>query len=271
MRKANHVLIILAFLALLCTACSSQENAPGTLQFYANGGDKIRQGMLTKDRWALTFEHFYVTVANATAYQSDPPYDPIYAADLIRYATSIVLDGTHTIDLAMGDAPALVGEILDAPPGTYDAVSWQMAPAMDGAASGYSIVMTGKAEKAGKTVDFNIKLDWEGGYQCGEYFVRSADIMAEKRGLLESGGTTTQEMTFVAEVCFGDGNSPATDVLNRSALGFDPLAALAQGGVLDIDLAGLEQELPADAYAMLNEALTELGHVGEGRCYYLVP
>ncbi|MDF1514449.1 MAG: DUF4382 domain-containing protein, partial [Anaerolineae bacterium] len=70
---------------------------------------------------------------------------------------------------------------------------------------------------------------------------------------------------------FGDGAYPANGILNRMAMGFEPLAALAEGGMVDVDLAELEQHLSPDDYALLMGAVPELGKVGDGRCYYGAP
>ena len=261
----------LAILACALAGCGGQRSGPGKLQFYASGGDMARQGLLSKDGWQLTFDHLYVTVTGVTAYQTDPPYDPIYSADIIRYKVSTALDGTYTVDLAAGSAegPAvLVGEDPDAPAGAYNAISWRMAPAPAGDAAGYSMVMIGRAQKDGQAIDLAIQLDWKGGYQCGDFFVHGAGA-AEKRGRLEAGGTADLEMTFAVDGIFGDGHVAAASILNQAALGFEPLAALAEGNKLDVDLNSLRSALSADAYQAFEQALTEMGHVGAGLCYYL--
>ncbi len=86
----------------------------------------------------MVFNHFYVSMNNITAYQTDPPYDPIYAADIIRYETSVSLDGVYTADIAQGGGRRLVDEITGAPAGLYNAVSWMMTPATEGNGAGYS-------------------------------------------------------------------------------------------------------------------------------------
>ena len=66
--------------ALLLPAAPGMAAQSGVLQFYANGEELIVEGFmapqLSKDGWSLSFEEVWVNLANITAYQSDPPYDP---------------------------------------------------------------------------------------------------------------------------------------------------------------------------------------------------
>ena len=268
MRKSLLMLSVLLILACICAGCGGQKSGPGTLQFYASGGDIVRQGLLSKDGWQLTFDHVYVTTAEITAYQTDPPYDPVYSADIIRYEISTPLDGTYTTDLKNGEgASVLVGEVTDAQVGAYNALSWKMVPAAAGDAAGYSLILIGRAEKEGQAIDFTIKLDWEAKFLCGDYFVPGADLKARK-GRLDPGGAADLEMTFALDSVFGDGTSHATSVLNRAALGFEPLAALAQGDMLDIDLGALRAGLSDDDYQVFDEALAEVAYTGARLCYH---
>ena len=270
MRKMTQIIISLILFVTIFSACNQQPEGPGTLQFYSNGGDPIFVGTVSKDGWRMVFNHFYVSMNEITAYQTDPPYDPIYAADIIRYETSLTLDGTYTTDIAQGEGRRLVETRTDAPAGLYNAVSWIMTPATDGPASGYSVVMVGQAAKGDDLIDFNLKLDFKGGYQCGEYFVTGRDA-ADRLGQLESGATADVEMTYAVEYIFGDDSQPVSGILNRTALGFEPLAALAVDGVLDVDLTGLEDQLSADDLLLLTRAVPEIGKVGVGRCFYIEP
>ncbi|MBC8446406.1 MAG: DUF4382 domain-containing protein, partial [Chloroflexi bacterium] len=194
----------------------------------------------------ITFDHVYVTLADVTAYQSDPPYDP-HAGSGVQAKVEVGLDGMHTVDLAEGgeDAPPiLVGEVKDAAMGHYNAIHWKMVRATSGPASGYSLVIVGTAEKEGQTVNFTFRVEQEYGYTCGEY------VGDERKGILQKDGTADLEMTFHFDHIFGDAETPLDDDLNVGAPGFEPLAAIAEGGILDVDLAELH-----------------LGHVGEGHCH----
>ena len=266
---SRRLCLVMVILTCICAGCGAQQSGPGTLRFHTSGGDIVRQGLLSKDDWQLTFDHVYVTVAEATAYQTDPPYDPVYSADIIRYEISTALDGSHTIDLGSGEGPSIVvGETAEATAGAYNALSWRMVPASAGDAAGYSLVVIGKAEKGGQVVDFALKLDWEAKFLCGDYFRPGEDLKAQK-GRLDPGGAADLEMTFALDSVFGDGTSHATSVLNRAALGFEPLAALAQGDVLDIDLDALQAGLSESDYKVFEEALAEIAYTGARLCYHL--
>lgn len=270
MRKIILSIVSVLLLAILVTGCDQGPQEPGTLEFYANGGDRIFVGMISKDGWKMVFNHFYLTMTDVTSYQTDPPYDPVYSANIIRYETSVSLDGTHTVDIAQGGGRRLVGSVVDAPTGFYNAVSWYYTPAEQGDAAGHSVVMVGQAAKDGELVDFTIKLDLKGGYQCGEYFTDHAD-REEKMGELESGQVAEQEITIAVENIFGDAGMAAQGVLNQMAVGFEPFAALLNNSVLDVTLADLEAQFSAEDYERLLAAIPELSRVGEGRCYYFQP
>lgn len=258
---------VLLFLAVFFTGCGAQETTEpvartGTLEFRANGEDFIRQGFVSKDGWALTFDHVYVTLAEVTAYQADPPYDPEQGG-AVQAKAKVTLPGTHTVDLAEGgenEPPILVGKVEDAPVGHYNALSWQMVQADGGPAAGYSLVLIGKAEKEGQTIDFTLKFEQEYAYTGGEF------VGEERKGVLVENGTADLEMTFHFDHLFGDAETPLDDGLNVGALGFEPLAAIAENGTVDADLAVLKARLSAADYQKIEEILLHLGHVGEGHC-----
>jgi hypothetical protein len=232
----------------------------GVLQFRANGEDFIRQGFTTKDGWAINFDHVYVTLADITAYQTDPPYDAEAGGDL-QATTTAPLSGTHTVDLAAGDEdaePILIGEVSDAPAGRYNALAWDVVAAETGPASGASIMLQGEATQADETIVFTLRLTNTTSHTCGDY------IGDERKGILEAGGTADMEATFHFDHMFGDADLPMDDSLNADALGFAPLADLANEGVLDVDMATLATGLSPEDYAKL--AHVHLAHVGEGHC-----
>jgi hypothetical protein len=74
------------------------------------------------------------------------------------------------------------------------------------------------------------------------------------------------EMTFHFDRIFGDRDTRADDPLNRDALGFQPLAELAQNGELKADWQTLEAKLTPENRELLTKAIVGLGHVGEGHC-----
>ena len=187
--KRTAYCLVLALVAL--AACGS---AKGTLQFQANGEDFVRQGFVSKDGWAIAFDHVYVTLSDVIGYQSSPPYDPHTETEVDAKAKA-ALPGTHTVDLAEGDehaAPIVVGEAKDAPQGHFNAIHWAMLQATSGLAQGYALVIAGTAEKDGQTVHFTIKVEDEYEYTCGEY------VGDERKGILAKGGTADQEIKAFA-------------------------------------------------------------------------
>jgi hypothetical protein len=245
----KKLVLVLSIIVLLVTTtilsgCTGGGET-GTLQFYANGEDFVRQGFVSKDGWSIAFDHVYITLANITAYQTDPPYEP-HTGDSINGKVTVGLDQVYTVDLAEGgeDAPPLlVGEVPDAPAGHYNAIFWKMAKATSGSAAGYSLVMIGTAQKDGQTVDFTINVDDVCEYSCGEY------VGDERKGIVTDGGTADLEMTFHFDHIFGDAETPPDDELNLGAVGFEPFTG---GGQVDLNMSEFH-----------------LGHVGEGHCHCL--
>ncbi len=243
-KKVIFTAIPLLILVMVLAGCPG-GGATGTLEFYANGEDFVRQGFVSKDGWSIQFDHVYITLADIAAYQTDPPYDPQLDGDISGEYT-VGLNGAYTIDLAEGGAdapPILVGKVLEAPVGHYNAISWKMARADSGPAAGHSLVMIGTAQKDGQIVDFVINVEEECEYQCGEY------VGDERKGILSDGGTADLEMTFHFDHIFGDADTPLDDELNLAAIGFEPFAGGAQGK------------------DVINMAEMHLGHVGEGHCH----
>ncbi|MGC9505559.1 DUF4382 domain-containing protein [Baaleninema sp.] len=238
------------------------SNEPGTLAVRANGEDFVRQGFTTKDGWRVEFENLYAHVSDVTAYQTDPPYDAFSGGEPDA-KESVVLVDSQTVDLAAGDEtaePILLSEV-EAPAGQYNALSWKMTPASEGPAEGYSLVLDGTAEKDGETVDFILKLDEPLAFTCGEF------VGDERKGILSSGGNADLEATFHFDHLFGDGDAPADDEINTGALGFEPIAELAENGTVEVDLETLSERLSPEEYETLKNLLPSLGHVGEGHCH----
>ena len=252
--------ILVALVFSFALGCGPKK---GTLRFDANGEDFVRQGFVSKDGWRITFDHVYVTLAEITGYQTDPPYDP-HEGSGIEAKVKAILDGVHTVDLAEGgeDAPPIaVGEVQKAAVGHYNALSWEMVRAPSGAAPGYSLVIVGKAKKDGRAVDFTIKVEQEYDYACGEY------VGDERKGILDVDGGADLEMTFHFDHIFGDAETPLDDDLNVGAVGFEPFASISEDGKLDVDMVALKGRLPPQDYQKLVSILPTLGHVGEGHCH----
>lgn len=243
------------------TASSPTEAGEGKLQIRANGEDFVRQGFTSKDGWQITFDHVYVTLAEVTAYQTNPPYNAQTDSPL-KATQQVSLQSPQIVDLAAGDAqaePVLVGE-MQAPTGRYNALSWKMPKATEGVASGYALKLIGTATKDGKPLPFTIRVDQELGFQCGEF------VGEARKGTLTPGNMADLEATFHFDHLFGDANTPMTDDLNKQALGFQPLARIATNGKVDVDTTNLKQALSPEDFQKFQAILPSLGHVGEGHC-----
>ncbi len=274
MNNFNWRTIATATLLSVLTACSTAENQQntqnsndnagektGNLALVANGEDFIRQGFTTKDGWRIDFNHAYVTLNNVTAYQTDPPFHPESKEEL-QATRSIVLfeNEPKTIDLALGDenAPSISVMEISAPIGSYNAINWSIVNSPE---TNAGVILDGIASKEGKTINFVLQLPLELTYLCGEY------IGDERKGILEADQSTELEMTFHFDHLFGDSETASDDDLNLKALGFEPLAEVAQqDGSSELNIDRLKNELSEDNYNKLTDNLKSLGHVGEGHC-----
>jgi hypothetical protein len=248
------------------TATSPDAAEAGTLQVFANGEERPQVGFTSSDGWDLTFENIYVHFSELKAYQTEQPYDATAGAEIQNAAKEVELEA-GTVDLVTGnedDPTVLVSEVSGVEPGHYNAISWRMSPASDGPAEGYSMVIVGTAERDGETVDFVLNVDREFAYYCGDF------VGDERKGFVEPGDSGELEATFHFDHLFGEGSNPADDPLNLTALGFDPIAALATDGRVEADLSTLQANLSPEDYDRLEAALVELGHAGEGHCYEAV-
>ncbi|MEB3230941.1 MAG: DUF4382 domain-containing protein [Leptolyngbyaceae bacterium] len=248
---------------------TSATPGTGSLTLTANGEDFVRQGFETKDGWAIAFDHVFVTVTEATAYQTDPPYDAKASNALdpsTVTVTQLLVDTPQVVDLAQGDSDAdpIAVTTESAPSGRYNALVWAIAP--DKAAGReYSIQLVGTATKGDRTIAFDIGFDPSFSYTCGDF------VGDSRKGFLDPDAAADLEMTLHFDHIFGDGEAPADDDINTGALGFDPLAAVAEGDTLTTDLATLQAKLSSEDQALLTGAIAGLGHVGEGHCALTQP
>jgi len=72
--RAIIITTVLSILAITLSGCAG-SGATGNLKFYANGEDFVRQGFVSKDGWAITFDHVYINLSDIAAYQTEPPYE----------------------------------------------------------------------------------------------------------------------------------------------------------------------------------------------------
>ncbi len=269
-KKIPYIVIKTATIAVILSSCnpnnklttteSNTENLPGeTLTLVANGEDFIRQGFVSKDGWHIDFNHAHVTLADVVAYQTNPPFNSEEDEELKPTESVTLISEATTVDLAAGgeNAPPIKVTQVSAPVGSYNAIAWKLVNNQENTGS---IILDGTAVKENETVKFLISLPINSDYTCGEF------IGDQRKGILEAGKTAEIETTFHFDHLFGDGQTPANDDLNISALGFQPLAILAQNGQLKVDLATLEKSLSPEDYQKLMNNINSLGHVGEGHC-----
>ena len=234
----------------------------GTLILVANGEDFVREGFTTKDNWRIDFDNVYVTLTDVKAYQTTPTFEPEANKEIEAKEEVNLITTPKTVDLAAGtsDADPILVTQKEAPPGSYNALTWQLTEAESGEAQGSAIVLSGKAQKDGQTINFLIKLNPELKYTCGEF------VGEERKGIVASEQQAEVETTFHFDHIFGDASAPADEEINQGAIGFQPLATLAEEGKLNVDEATLKSQLSEQDYQTLEKALTGLGHVGEGHC-----
>jgi len=262
-KKTKIQLGLTLLLALgLLTGCSSPADElkdAGTLVFTANGEDFVRNGMISKDGWEISFDHVYVTLSDITGYQTDPPYDPD-ESDTITSDVKASINEVITVDLAEGDenaSPIYISEVA-ALPGHYNGLSWNQVKAPEGTHKGYSLVIIGNAKKDDTSLPFQLNFDKEYGYKAGEY------LGDTRKGFVKTDDSSNVEITMHFDHLFGDGNSPADDGLNVHALGFDPIFKLAEDGRIELDYNTLASAITEDELMKLNKILSSFGHVGEG-------
>ena len=238
----------------------------GTLILVANGEDFVRQGFVSKDGWQIDFDRVYVNFSDATAYSTESSFEPEKGdtKDSIDYQNKAeFFNSATTVDLAEGEAdanPVVVAE-ASVPTGFYNALTWKLSPADDNSPiAGNTIALQGQATKDGQTVNFDLGFNQPAEYVCGEF------VGEDRQGVVAADNPGQLEATFHFDHIFGDADTPASDALNQGALGFGPLANLASNGTLQLDEAELSNQLSEPEYQQLTEAISGLGHVGEGHC-----
>lgn len=240
-------------------AATAEAVGQGELELRANGEAFVRDGFTTKDGWEIEFDNVYVSLGPVEALQTDPPFDPDAGADP-QIVNQVNLDG-GVVDLASPEAETvLVGSVPAAIAGRYNAMAFGVVPAGDGPAPGQSFRLVGMAQKDGEAVAFTLDWDQAYSYQCGDF------IGDQRKGILKAGDRADLEATFHFDHVFGDADTPADDALNQDALGFAPLASLAQDGRLGANREQLQAQLAPEDFARLDKAMSGLAHVGEGHC-----
>lgn len=259
-KEISRVALVISGLLVLI-GCQSAPPT-GELEIRANGEDFVRQGFVSKDGWEIAFDHTYVHVSDVATYQTDPPYNA--QSGEAPEGTEIALEEDFVLDLAEGGPDAdtiLIRSVADAPVGQFNAVSWSMSPATEGAIAGETIQMVGTASKDGETIEFVIGVDESYAYSCGEF------VGDDRKGFVNEDSAGDVELTFHFDHIFGDFDTPADEPINVSAVGFDPFAALAADGQLNVSYSDLQNQMGAEDFTKFANNLQTLGHVGEGHCY----
>ena len=244
-------------------AASTEE---GTLALVANGEDFVRRGFVSKDGWKINFDRLYVNFSNAMAYSTESSFEPQKGdtKDSIKYQNKVeFLNTAKAIDLAEGeaDAEAIVVAETNVPTSFYNALTWKLSTAdADSPIAGNTIALQGQATKDGETINFDLGFNQPGEYVCGEF------VGEDRQGIVTADNPGQVEATFHFDHIFGDADTPAEDALNQDALGFEPLADLASNGMLQLTDTELAEGLSKPEYQKLTEAVSGLGHVGEGHC-----
>lgn len=243
------------------TADGTASPAAGdsTLTVRANGEAFVQEGLTSRDGWQVTFERVIVGIQDVVAYQTEPPFDaqtdtPLTAPVSVPIPTAepVNLKGAEGAELpAVGTAAAAAGR--------YNALSWHLAPTIETEGGNRaSILLAGAATKEGRTVPFTIAVAPDLRFECGDY------VGDERKGIVTADGGEL-EITLHFDHWFGDASLAADDPMNQESLGFEPLAALAQGDRLTLEPQAIAQ-LPAPAQATLTNVFNNLAHVGEGHC-----
>jgi hypothetical protein len=248
--KKILTVVLVCCLGFMLFGCTTTET--GSLSFYVNGEDFVRNGFTSKDGYNLTFDSIEINLDNITAYQVESEED-ITADGVVDPVEEVALGETVSVDLKEGDEPILVGTVDDVPVGQYNSISWDMINNSDG----YTIVIKGEAEKDGTITPFEISLSDEIAFYAGEY------VGDERKGFVETDSEGDLEMTFHFDHLFGDGTIDAEDTLNTDAIGFEPFMAYEDGG----EIVVTTEDLSAEDSEQVSEILLTLGHVGEGHAY----
>lgn len=254
--------------AVLCLGAVGCSSAPGTLEIRIYGEDFIEKGIPAEefsDGWAVTFEHFLVSVSRAEVAQG-------------HGAAALAAPERRVYDLvvpSMGRGALVASGMV--PGGSYDHVAYAIGPAATGATGGTgtdatlvqsmvgagdAVRVAGKATRAGRTVAF-------------EWAFTSTVVHACHTASDVDGGTSKAELTIHGDHLFYD------DLVARAPnLAFELIAAAdgnGDGQVTRDELAARDITREAryqvgsfpvkNLWEFITHQVTTLGHIdGEGHC-----
>jgi len=273
----------------------------GTLEFYADGEEFIRDGFMSMDGWTVEFNHVYVNVENvwaeqssglapASAMDSASDMEPAHAgheapdAGSAGYEIRAPLHGSFFVDLHDQTGPTLIGTVNGVIAGNYDSIDFSMLPAtldsdtyggaldvdlQTAAAEGLTMIIEGTALFSGNgiltgsTLNFTLKLDEQMEYvNCGPN---------QGLGFVSNGGVGEAYLTFHIDHIFGDYEETPHEGVNAIALGVDPIAracdSLGRDPVCTLTQTEMKANMTVIEYNTFMGALLTLGHSGEGHCH----
>ncbi len=237
---------------------TTEDNNNSFLQLMADGEDFVIEGFESKDNWRIDFDSVTVSINEVIAYQTNPPFDaeseqPLQATESLTLISSPTVVNLKQVD---ENNVVLVTE-KEANPGHYNALSWKMENQPDNIET---LVLSGIAQKDSQEIKFTLRFPVDINYTCGEF------VGDERKGIVTEDSGAEVHITFHFDHIFGDAQKDNNHEINMNALGFEPMASLAQNGELDVDLDTLKENLSPVDYNNLENSLLSLGHVGEGHC-----
>jgi hypothetical protein len=273
--------------------CTSSDGTNGTLTVRASGEDAAREGfpvgegdaeIAFVDGWTVRFDHVLVSIADFSL--------------RIRGGDDAGLDADPVVaDLHLGNAELWAFDGV--PARRWDRVGFRYVPARAGVRAandvgasalaamidnGYSLLVSGTAEKDGREVDFEYGFDFEVAH------TRCVNALDDTDGLVVPAGAAAEaEITVHLDHLFFD-----TYASEDAELRFDPMAAVApddgpvtlddlsvqdnlsdllgpDGQPLDLayDSGSAFDPVPEDLREYVIAAATTTGHFnGEGHCDY---
>lgn len=241
------------------SATDSSSTPSSTITVRANGEDFVQAGLTSRDGWRVNFDRVLVGIQDVAVYQTEPPFDAQGTGPLTPQVTvPIPTAPAVNLKVAPGDTPPTVGQ-APAAIGRYNALAWTLAPTIETEGGNRaSILLAGEATKGDRAVPFTIAVAPNLRFECGDY------VGDDRKGIVTADGGEL-EITLHFDHWFGDAKAAADDGINQGALGFDPLAALAQGDRLTLEPSAIA-DLSATDQATLTQVFRNLAHVGEGHC-----
>ncbi len=194
----------------------------------------LKDSLISKDGWKLTFHHIYVKVSNVRAAKS--PHLSEYTAHPENTITFIEV------------------------PKTIDLISQEISTLQSSLHKTDRVVINGLASKGNKTIEFTLRFNHDSNYIC--------DRLSDVNNASISAGQQLEEIqtSLNFDRLFGNGNLPASASINQEAIGFQPLANLAHNHHLDLNETGLKNYLSAKYYKALPKSFSNVSEMAGNKC-----